>query len=554
MSFNLRLAFKNTNFLFRNALRYFVLYFLTFAKKEGRLFMARNSATRYFSEGEINALSLRARDKKTPLPLRTKAKALLLLSKGLSQKEAAQKTGLSRQTVNTLYQRFKETSLDSLESKKNPGRPSVDKDTLFHAYQQLIHTPPPNGKRWTCRALAEQLKVSPSRIHTMQKKGDLPQPPVSPPLESKNIHQRDNSYSTLETESESAPFSDKKSGPPVTLSILAKKLKLSRATVSRALHNSPQQSAATRLKVRQAARKLGYYTNPHVRTLMSHIRSSGSVDLKTTIAHINFFKKSYTQDTGDTLRQEGVFDRGKELGYRIESFDATSPKMSLERLIRILTTQGIQGIITNSFSAIPAIDQKQAVAKHLSRFSTVLVGYEHNAPPLHYARNDQFKSTQLARKTLEQHGYKKIALVMHPYLDATFHHRFSGGFNAGLSKASMRRFPPALNVKPQEKDKFLRYLEKHQPDAILSGVSYIKKWMEDENIKSPQEVGFAYLDCDPSNQEWSGIDQHDKQVGAACVDLLASLLQNNERSDTGLAKGILVSGTWTPGKTTVRQF
>src|SRR5437016_2944553 len=117
---------------------------------------------------------------------------------------------------------------------------------------------------------------------------------------------------------------------PCTMSDVARRAGVHPATVSRALRDDPRISVAQRAKVKRAAQKLGYRTNPLVAALMSARGARHGSDYRATLACITKYpperKAPFLHDFGHLIG--GARERAFGLGYKLEEFNvqALSPK------------------------------------------------------------------------------------------------------------------------------------------------------------------------------------------------------------------------------------
>src|SRR5215217_2072631 len=132
----------------------------------------------------------------------------------------------------------------------------------------------------------------------------------------------------------------------VSLREIARQLGVSHVTVSLALRDSPQISAAMREKVKQLAEELGYRPDPMLSALSSYRLGKVEPSFRAVIGWINSWPEP------EQLRAHEEFDAywkgastaAGKLGYQLEEF-RVGKALSPARLHQILSTRGVQGLL-----------------------------------------------------------------------------------------------------------------------------------------------------------------------------------------------------------------
>lgn len=95
-----------------------------------------------------------------------RSKIILLADKGLSNKEIAQKLGLSRPTVGQWRRRYLEQGFVGLHDEPKPGGPrSISDEHVASLIRRTLKTKPKGRTHWSCRAIAEETNLSKSTVH-----------------------------------------------------------------------------------------------------------------------------------------------------------------------------------------------------------------------------------------------------------------------------------------------------------------------------------------------------------------------------------------------------
>ena len=131
----------------------------------------------------------------------------------------------------------------------------------------------------------------------------------------------------------------------ITLIDVANKAGVSKATASRALQNHPRQSKATCKRVQEAAKELGYIKHPLVSALMTEIRRKRPSTLNTTLALVHGYHMEFEPPPSLIHLRKGAIEAAEANGYKLEEFFLWEPGMTPQRLISILASRGIYGVI-----------------------------------------------------------------------------------------------------------------------------------------------------------------------------------------------------------------
>lgn len=183
----------------------------------------------------------------------------------------------------------------------------------------------------------------------------------------------------------------------VTIYDIAKSASVSIATVSRVLNGHDNVSAATRSRVRAAARELGYQPNPSARNLAQKKVNviSAVVPMMTT----HFFM--------EVLR--GVQDRIAETDYDLLIFSSANVPQVDNQITRAIHRGRSGGVLL--FSTPISSDRLEVLSD--ADIPVVLVDSEH--PEFDSVSTDSERGGYLATRHLIEHGHRRIGLIMgHP--------------------------------------------------------------------------------------------------------------------------------------------
>lgn len=320
-------------------------------------------------------------------------------------------------------------------------------------------------------------------------------------------------------------------------------------TVSRVLRNHPRVAAATRSRVLQWAKKIGYAPDPHVARLMARVRSYRRRRAEAVIALVR-------DDTaGDELLDsayhyvalQDINSRAEQHGYRAEEFRLNRKTMTVERLQRILESRGIEGLIVSPQSSLSI-----GMELDYSRFAAVTLGYGLTQPALHRASTNMTRGIVQVTGELALRGYRRIGLAVSHWIDARSDHTYSGAMlNYQRQIPSRDRVPlllfPKNNIAHDEHD-FCTWVKRHRPDVIISFDTYVPDWLTRKlKLSIPDQIGLVVHDWLEWHVNFAGISHRRPQVAAAAVDFLATMLMQNERGVPAIPRQVLVPPAWIDG-------
>jgi LacI family transcriptional regulator len=331
----------------------------------------------------------------------------------------------------------------------------------------------------------------------------------------------------------------------VTLRDVARRLKVSHTTISRALRNDPQISSAMRQRVREAADEMGHRPDPLLSALAQYRHGKLTKTISAELAWINAWPnpaqlrqfKEFNNYWG------GAFEEAERCGFRLEEF-IINEQMSLQRLQKILQTRNIRGILIP-----PHGNVRTAWADfNWEDFCIVRFGHSVSAPRAHVVSSDQLTDGMLAFENIWKQGYRRIGLVT----SGKMRTRFGAGYLFSQMKWSPDAQLPTLTV-AQERGKtdersLKVWLKKNRPDAILTDVCEVRAMLENIGCLVPQDIGLAALSVLDGNAD-AGIDQNSREIGKAAVQMLISLINHNERGIPEVCRELLIEGSWVNGST-----
>jgi DNA-binding LacI/PurR family transcriptional regulator len=327
---------------------------------------------------------------------------------------------------------------------------------------------------------------------------------------------------------------------------------VSKNTVSLSLRNDPQIPATTRDRIRRIAEEMGYQRNATVAQLMAQLRAGRSKKFEATLALVNanLDRHAFTKHPTIPTYIEGCRRRAALQGYVLDEFWLHDPQMDGDRFNRILRNRGIRGVIVVGLMNENRLPERfQPVWR---QFPCVVTGVRTRQPALSFACTDHHLLTLRAVEHLLRLGYRRPALVMDPVIERLVEGRFSAGFLiAQQTLPGVETVAPFHQMAEAERDPaaFRRWLKKEKPDVLLTLYNVVKRWVEDAGLRVPRDIGLVQLEWRKDRPEWAGMNQHNDVTGEAAVDMVISMIHNNECTVPEFPRATLVGNTWVDGKT-----
>ncbi|MBS1577193.1 MAG: LacI family DNA-binding transcriptional regulator [Bacteroidetes bacterium] len=311
-----------------------------------------------------------------------------------------------------------------------------------------------------------------------------------------------------------------------TIQHIADELKLTPATVSRALNNHPRISAETKKLVNETAVRLNYRRN----RIASSLRTGKSHTIGVIIpsARINFF--------GSVVH--GIETIASEYGYHTLIYQSEETTELEMQAIEAFLGARVDGIL----ASLAKQDTDFSHYTDLKKKNVPLVLFDRSNDSLNIPSVviDDYKGGYYATEHLIKQGYKRIAHLAGPQRFQTFQNRLQGykdalrAYNYKQDESLIYMGDISIEKGKKAADYFLALPE--PPDAVFavedfSALGLIKRYKERE-IKIPEQVGiigFANEDFDEHiSPTLSSIDQQTVQMGREAFSMLLALIEGDK--------------------------
>jgi LacI family transcriptional regulator len=335
--------------------------------------------------------------------------------------------------------------------------------------------------------------------------------------------------------------------PPTTREI-ALACGYNQSTVSHALRGREKIPAATRERILEVARSLGWQPNPLASAYMAHLRLSRPPSQQAGIAFLVSGQSSGRITDLPLYMQRhyrGAHERSLELGYSLEPIWVNEPHLTARRLTQVLRARNIVGVV------IPGILQPSESLAGLDwrHFSSVALGYSFANPDLHRMAVDTHHGFDFVLRKIVELGYRRIAVVIstaydvrvnHGVLHPAYYLQRNLGDGCRLEIHVIER-PTASEIPGIQ-----AWLREYKPEIVL-GEDIVWQAICRMRWRVPQDVAFANNDTSPEFPDMAGFNQRHEIHGSVAVDVVSSSIVQNERGIPLVPRLTLIKGGWFDG-------
>lgn len=348
----------------------------------------------------------------------------------------------------------------------------------------------------------------------------------------------------------SSPPAQNQSSP--TQNEVAAEAGVARSTVSRALKNHPAIPESTRQRILAVAKRLGYRENPYVTANMQRVRGAHALRSQAIIAFLTPFslERWYREVLSYRKIYESAKERAFHLGFELDPISLIDQGLDSDRCNDILRARGIDGVLVAPFE-----NPFKRLKLEWHRFSIATLGFAHVSPRFSYAAANHYYNVSLTLRRLHRLGYRRIGLALparaNRYAQGTFEAAYRLHSGAQPPAYRLPHFAPG-DLADWNASKFIKWFNKYRPEVVVCLTSDVRSWLNAGGFQIPDDVGLATLSRHGTEQEWSGVDQHNELIGAAGVQIIAEQLTLNQRGIPSYPKAFFIEGEWAQGWTTRR--
>ncbi|MGH8018274.1 MAG: LacI family DNA-binding transcriptional regulator [Opitutaceae bacterium] len=324
---------------------------------------------------------------------------------------------------------------------------------------------------------------------------------------------------------------------------------VSPSTVSLALKKSPKIQEATRRRVEEVARRLGYSPNTKVTELMSHVRMSRVPHLDSCFAVISFYEEARPWESSVHLQRmyESMLNRAENLGYRLEPMWLRSSGMTHRRFRGILDARGIEGML-----CFGSPDVDEAFPAELDHYAIVTQGVSIKTS-LHrvitHAAGDMWRTLEMVYGL----GYRHPGVIIGQYEEERSAHAYmSACLGWCQQKFGEPALVPILTFTRLEEQPLLDWLEARSPDVVVfvdrpEVLAEFSVLLQRHGIRWPNDMGVAAITQTLEGTDFSGFQENQRLIGAWAVELLVDRIMNHDLGIPENPRILMVESQWIKG-------
>lgn len=315
----------------------------------------------------------------------------------------------------------------------------------------------------------------------------------------------------------------------VSIKEIARRLKISPSTVSRALQNHPRIGLRTKERVQELAEQLNYIPSATARNL----RSGKTFMLGVVLPEIreNFFSNAIN----------GIEELAFENGYTVALYQSHDRYDRERQVLEVLSHQLVDGVILSVAKESRQFDHVEKLLRHripLVLFDRIPPGIE-----THQVSCDIESGAYEATRLLIQKGFRKIALLNGPDSLVACEERYQG-YRRALIEGGLPEVPGLIQQVDLTTEDTRRKMEgllslDQLPDSVLTFNDYVALdamgICRSRGLRINQDISFvsfsnlpmnAYLEHPPL----ASVEQHPYRMGYSAAEILLRAIGNREEA------------------------
>lgn len=326
-----------------------------------------------------------------------------------------------------------------------------------------------------------------------------------------------------------------------TIHDIARALKITSGTVSRALNDYSRISLETRRLVKEKAIELNYQRNKIASSLRSG--KSNTIGVMIPSAQMNFF--------GSVVH--GIEMEAASKGYNILLYQTEETTLLEKKAIEAFLGARVDGILASIAKETTDYNHFKELSKHSKHIPLVLFDRTFADFKVPAVVIDDYKGAYLATEHLIHRGYSKIAHVSGPQQLLNFHSRLLGyqdalkANNIAFDKKLIFAGDLSIQCGIDSVDYFLGLSSK--PDAVFAAEDFtalgIIKKLKERNINIPGDfgiIGFANeIFGEHISPSLSTVDQQTVEMGKQSVSLLIEMIQDGNKKNIEEYENIILN-------------
>ena len=324
-----------------------------------------------------------------------------------------------------------------------------------------------------------------------------------------------------------------------TIHDIARELKITSGTVSRALNDSPRISAETRRLVKEKAKELNYQRN----RIASSLRSgkSNTIGVMIPSAQMNFF--------GSVVH--GIEMMASSKGYNILLYQTEETTQLEKKAIDVFIGARVDGILASIAKETTDFSHFKDLSTNSKAIPLVLFDRTIADFKVPNVVIDDYKGAFIATEHLINKGYKRIAHVSGPQQLSNFNNRLLGYLGAlkanNIEVDKKLIYSGDLSIQCGIESVNYFFGLKNTPDAVFAAEDFsalgVIKGLKERKVNMPKDfgvIGFANENFgEHISPSLSTVDQQTVEMGKKAATLLIEIISKGTKDRNKLENIIL---------------
>ncbi len=324
--------------------------------------------------------------------------------------------------------------------------------------------------------------------------------------------------------------------PAHSIRELARRMKLSPATVSMALRGDVRIAEATRQRIINAAQEHGYHPNPML--ARANTRTPGHVETARNMVGIAYLH----QTEGPRVDYEALQQAAENRGFFTRKFhlgDYPSPP-ALQRMLR---ASGFRAVVFGPCRKI--IDLREA---DWSDFVLIQMTRCGTSPRVSCLRRDETSAIRLAWSVAMAKGFARPGFCLYersPLLEDDLDR--IGAWHAVSSQIPPERQVPLLhdNSGLLPPARLRAWFDEHQPDVVIGFNRHMRSQFSLAGVEFPRDAAFYQMIIDDDQTDAEGVKGTQFSAGKRAAALVESLFLHGRFGIPELVEDLVFEPIWT---------
>lgn len=327
---------------------------------------------------------------------------------------------------------------------------------------------------------------------------------------------------------------------PVTQRDVARACGVHPSTICLALNHAPSIPLETRRRIQAVAARLGYTPNVGARNLAlmrTDKKASGSLPLIWLNQEPR--RDHWKTEPAARVQLDAARREAGEWGYHLEELWAREPGMTAARLVQIIRTRGITGVL---FPIHQRFDFS-LLGSAWGEFSTVGLNDRRLGEWIDVVCADYHANADALLRRLRRADGSRVSLVLSTQFDAASHGLVHGSFLRYQSELPARERLPVCFVPDDPEARtaaFAEWYREQRPDLVIARDPDLAAWAQSEGL----DCEWAQLNTTASDATYA-VDEAPGDIAAAAVKCLVDKVRRFETGIAGSTRTLTLKGTLT---------